>query len=255
MLSTIERQEDARRINEIVNHPEVKPWVQGTIEGEIDLTEVLKNPNTLVLLGEHGGVMFHRHMPGIWVAHTQVLPEGRGPWATLMAQACMHALFTCTEATELLTMCPKGNIGAKAMARQLGLRYEFTKRLGWTMNGEVVPVEWYGIRIQDWMATAPGLSERGHWFHEKLEKQMALLGKQEPQHDDDLAHDRYVGAAYEMAKGGQPEKGVFFYNRWASLSGYAPIYIAQDKPLTVNIGNARIIIRDNGDFIVANLES
>jgi len=251
-LAGLTRETDARRLNEVVNHPSVLPYVRGFQEPPLDLTPAVEAAGNVLLMGEHGGVLFHKHMPGLYEAHTQVLPEGRGAWTVAMVRGCLHWLFTRTDAVEIVTRCPRGNVAAKVLAKVIGGTYETTNRRGWVMHGEIVPADIYALKIQDWMRDAPGLVERGRWFHDRLESEYARLGRVEPLHEDDLAHDRYVGAACEMMLNGQPGKGVAFYNRYAVLSDYAPARIVMPEPLAIDINEAVLIVRDE-DFYVASI--
>src|SRR5690606_36474348 len=137
----------------------------------------------------------------------------------------------------------------KALAKSVGLSHEFTSPTGWVLKGKTVPADVMSITIQGWMKSAPGLVERGRWFHEELECEFERVGIVEPQHDDDETHDRYVGAACEMVFGGQPQKAVVFYSRVASIMAWHPISIASRDPLTVFIGSAFLVINGR-DFYV-----
>ncbi len=252
MLKQIEPQKDAARLNAIVNHPDIYPWVKGFADGPLDLSPVIDGGEAVCLLGEHGGLLFHRLQPGLYEVHTQVVPEGRGEWALNCARACLHWLFTRTDAVEVLTKCPEGNLAAKSLARACGLTKEFTNPVGWVLDGKPVPADIYSITIQTWMRTASGLAERGAWFHRRLEAEFERLNVRDLSHMDDATHDRYVGAACEMILGGQPDKAAVFYNRWAALATYAPIAIASYEPMAVNIGNALVLVCD-GDISVATI--
>lgn len=253
MLGSLERQKDAKRLNEIVNHPEVYEWVRGAATGPLDLSLAASNTDVVVLLGEHGGVLFHRLQPGIWEAHTQVLPEGRGAWAVLAVRACLHWLFTRTEAVEVLTKCPEGNDAAVGLARAIGGTREFTNQIGWIHKGDPVAADIYSLNIQTWMRAAPGLAERGKWFHSRLDSEFARHGVKELAHPDDPTHDRYVGAACEMFLGGQIDKAVIFYNRWAVMAGYVPIAITSRRPVEIDIGTATVAMRGDDDFWVPDV--
>lgn len=253
MLESLEIQADAKRLNEIVNHPEVFPWVKGPTDEPIDLTEVVTRGDTVTLLGKHGGILFRCLQPGLWEAHTQIEPAGRGRWALECVQACLAWLLTRTDAMEVMTRCPKGNLAALALAKAIGGVKEFTNPQGWHKDGKPIPADIYGLRIQDWMRMAPGLVERGKWFHDRLTAELAKHGAEEIAHPDDEVHDRYVGAAVEMFLGGQSMKGCILYNRWAAMAGYAPIHVASLNPVAVNIGTALLVVRD-GDFTVAGVE-
>lgn len=251
-LMGVSRAYDAKRLNEIVNDPAVYPWVRGGVEGAIDLTSQVENPANILLVGEHGAMLLIQLQAGLFEAHTQVLPIGRGEWAVNFARACVFWMFTRTTCFEMLTKCPLGNLGARALAKCVGGKKLFTNPTGWVRDGKVIPADIFGITIQDWLLTAKGLEERGHWFHERLTAEYLRLGRKEAPHPDDNIHDRYVGMACEMFLGGQPQKAVLLYNRWAVMADYALIELMSLQPVAINIHDAVLVMRKN-DFYVATL--
>ncbi len=248
-LLGVTRSFDAKRLNEIVNDPAVYPWVRGPVEGTIDLTFAVENPANVLLVGEHGAMLLIQLQQGLFEAHTQVLPIGRGQWAADFAKACVFWMFTRTACFELMTRCPHGNLGARALARCVGGKKLFTNPRGWTKDGKTIPADIFGITIQDWLLTAKGLEERGHWFHERLAAEYRKLGRKEAPHPDDDTHDRYVGMACEMFLGGQAEKAVILYNRWAVMADYAPIALVSRNPVAIDIVDATIVVRGDGFYV------
>lgn len=245
----LERQTDATLANKIVNDPSIYPWVRGSADGPLELSSVIANHDNHALFCNDGGVIFVRHMPGFYEAHTQVLPRARGSGTLAIGRAALHHMFTRTDAVEIITRVPEGNIAALAGAKRIGGTFEFRTELGWIQDGKVIPADIFAIRIQDWMRTAPGLEERGHWFHEKLEDDLRALGREQFIHDDDAVHDRYVGAAIEMISGGQPHKGVVYFNRFAVAANHTPVELVTLNPLVIDIKSALICVREN-DFWV-----
>jgi hypothetical protein len=140
-------------------------------------------------------------------------------------RAALHWLFTRTDAVDVATKCPTG--------RHQGARHPHRRpeavhpAAGLDPRGQAVPADVYGLSVQDWALSAPGLAERGHWFHEKLEREYARLGAHDPApHPDDELHDRFAGMACDMIMGGQPQKAAVFYNRWAASPATRPITIS-----------------------------
>ena len=171
MQVIVERHLTADRLNVIVNDPSVYPWVHGNFEGPLDLNPLVEDQNNLLVLGEHGGVMFIQYLVGVYEAHTQILPAGRGRWAVECVRACLTYLFTRTNAVECLTRVPHGNIGAKALARAIGGVKEFTNPKGWVKDGKTLSTDVYGLRIQDWMRAAPDLPIWGEWLRHCAEEE------------------------------------------------------------------------------------
>lgn len=254
MQIAVSRHTEATKINAILNHPEVYPYVRGPVEGPLDFTEFLKNEDVYALFGEHGGQIYIRLQPGLFECHSQFLPQGRGEYALAVTQASLHWMFTRTDAVEILTRCPSGNPAAKALAKAIGGQFQWTNPNGWVMDGKPVAAEIWSLTLQEWTRTAPGLVERGQWFHDRLESELDRHGHKELAHPDDQAHDRYVGAAVEMFFGGQPGKGAVFFNRFAALGGYHPVKVIRSSPLAVDIGTAVLVMREN-DFFIPSMRS
>ena len=250
MLATVERRFDAEFVNRVANHPDVDRWVRGYLIGKLDFSAAAADPRNVFLTGEHGAMIFQRHQPGLYEAHTMVLPEGRGRWTLRFVRACLFWMFTRTDAMEIMTRVPRGNLASLALVRAIHGVYEFTNRRGWVIDGDPVPAEIYSMHVQSWIRDADGLRERGRWFHAKIETELARFGKAEINPPDD-ARDRNVGAVVEMIFGGQPHKGLIFYNRFAALNDLAPATLIGMKPLSIDAGFGTIIVRDN-DFWLAS---
>jgi hypothetical protein len=248
MQIAISRQTDAQHLNSILNHPEVLPLVSDGSSDTLDMTPVMESPDVIALYGEHGGQVYHRLQPGLFEAHSAFKPEGRGEWALAATRQTLKWIFTHTEAVEIVTRVPAGNVAARALAKAIGGVHEFTLPGGWVKDGKPIPADVFSLTIQGWMKSSPDLPSRGKWFHGRLNAELDRLGIAEPPHDDDETHDRYVGAACEMMFGGQPDKACIFYNRVASLARWHPIAILDYEPLVVNIGSAILVMRGD-DFI------
>lgn len=214
---SIWRETNVERINAIVNHPDVRPWIADGV-GVIDLTAQVADTRNVLLMGEHGGMMFLWAGPGIYECHTQVLPAYRGEWTRRMTEACARYMFTLTDAFEIMTRVPAGHVAAKAATEAGGGKLEFTRPNNTLFRGRMVDCHIYSFRLQDWVPRAEGIEETGQWMHRRMEEEAVRLGIEDPPHDDDPNHNRYLGAAVEMAFGGQPVKACLFYNRWVTAA-------------------------------------
>ena len=242
---------DTIKANTLANHSAIRPFVGPPSETPLDVSLIVKNPDNYFLLGEFGGVIFVHLQTGIYHAHTNITPEGRGPWGLSMVQESLKWMFCHTGAVEIMTHVPKGNYAARALAKAIGGVYEFTNRSIWIDNGQPISADIFRLTIQDWAMRAPGLAERGQWFHTRLESEFAKLGIAEEAHDDDETHDRYVGMACEMILGGQPQKGVIMYNRWAAMADYQQVMLLSQNPLAIDIRNSIVRVTPDGkDFYV-----
>lgn len=243
----IERHFTAERLNQIANHPSVYPWIRGRHTKSFDLSPVTANIDNVCLVGEHGTVIFIKHQPGIYEYHCNVLPEGRGQWMIDQWKAVSRWMFTRTDAFELMTKCPDGNLASKAGARAVGCTKMFRTGNIWPVEDKLVPVDVYSITLQDWIRKKPELAEIGKEFHKKLHEKYAATGKIEPIHDEDETHNVYVGAAAEMLSFGQVNKAILSYNRWAKMASYSPISVVSYAPLVIDIFEAKLLVKNN-DF-------
>lgn len=74
----IQRHFDAHRLNEIANHPDVRPTCGGDGKSVLDFTSFISDPRNYAFVWGHGAIMFHWSEPGTYEVHVMVLPEGRG---------------------------------------------------------------------------------------------------------------------------------------------------------------------------------
>lgn len=243
----LERYTTAERINEIINHPEIYPWIKGGNSGPLDLTFFAANPNNVCLVGKYGCVLFQKLQAGVYEFHTCVLPEGRGGWMLEQWKDVSRWMFTKTDAFELMTKCPDGNLASKAGAKSVGCSLVFRTSPIWPTDSGLVPVDVYSIILQHWIKQTPELAETGAFFHSKLEEKYRKLGKSEEIHPEDKVHDQYVGAAAEMLQNGQTQKAIATYNRWAIMAGYKPISVNYEP--VIDIFEAKLRIKEN-DFDV-----
>ena len=235
-VSRLQRMFDATVINEIVNHPDVLPHVGGSGQ-PLDLSDVVKDPQNICFYDDGCVGIFNALTPGIFEIHSMALPEKRGKQLALAAAAAMHVIFTRTRAIEVITRIPPGNIRAFAAAKRLGFRLEFTTPHGWISPTGSGPVGWYRLSLQDWASIAPGLVERGRWFHDKVEAACARSGVVRAHHPDDDTHNRFAGMACEMILGGMIEKGLHFLNRFNAITRAPAVQVMSVNPLVIHIGD------------------
>lgn len=242
------RTTDATFFNSVLNHPRVYPWVKGSKTEPLDVSNVIANRNNVLLVGEGGGVLLQKLDIGLYEAHTAVLPEFRGEWTLRMGRMSLDLMFCRTDAVEILTKCPRGNVMASAGAKAIGAVCDFTTRPLWPLNNTIVPIDVYAVRIQEWIKRSDQMVEAGREVHRLLRLHGVPVD-----HGDDDDHDRYVGAAREMIQNGQVGKGVHLYYRWAVMAGYRPITVVSADPLRLDIGNA-ILALDDGKWELAKAQ-
>ncbi|MFP5328865.1 MAG: hypothetical protein ACLGHC_01840 [Alphaproteobacteria bacterium] len=233
---------DPTLLNEVVNHPDVRPFMAPG-DDPIDLAPLVSNPANFALVTEGGGFLLHCHEPGIYEVHSQFLPEHRFRTRDAM-RAGFDYMFTRTDCERVVTQVPDNNGPAASLAKAAGFRPMFRRE-----KGLLGSTEYMGLSVEDWAQANADLEADGDWFHEQCEAAVKAVRPDIPDHPHDPAHDRAVGAAVRMIRAGNTVKGVAFYNRWARLAGYTPIRLLSLNPPTLDMsedGLAFIVQVSNG---------
>lgn len=234
---------DFSHLNNILNHPEVLPWVAQDGQTSLDATEIVLNPDNHYLEAEGGSFLFVKLAHGLYELHTQFVPGHDRFRFKQAADAAARYMFCRTDCVEGVTKVPEDNETARKVAEKFGFSHWFTRRKAWAKGGKQIPVDFYLYRLQEWITQSAYMQAVGQQFHAMLE----ALGHT-PEHEDDKAHDAQVGAAALMVLSGQPEKAAFFYNRWAVFAGYEQMNVLELDPLVIDIGDA--VLRIEGEKIV-----
>jgi hypothetical protein len=119
MPDIVSRTYDAVRVNALVNHPSVRPFVGGDGVSELDLTDAVADRRNIFLAGEHGGFAFSWSAPRTYEVHTFILPEGRGEWSRAFAMAARNWMQD-HEATHLWTRVPADAENIRAFTEDAG---------------------------------------------------------------------------------------------------------------------------------------
>jgi hypothetical protein len=252
-LTRIERTFDAKYVNEIINHPSVFPHVAIPGVDYLDLTTMVANWRNVFLRAPGGVMAAVWQEPNVYEVHVNFLEDFRGLSAIRALQQACHFMFTQTDAMELLTKVPVSNPAALGACRATHWQFDFQRKDGWTTHdGKVVNCEYWSLRYPQWMKTAKGLEEKGKWFHDRLFEELAKIGVEHKEHPDP-SHDRAVGATVEMILGGQIDKGLILYSRWARFVGYPVMQLVSMAPLVLDCGEALLFVQ-NGDFVALKKE-
>ncbi len=211
----IRRTLDATFLNEVANHPDVRPWIGG--EGEVDLAPIVEDLDNLAIVTQYGGWVLHHVGPGVYEIHSLFLKEGRGRHFRDAAFEMLRWVFTHTDGVEILTKVPDNNRGAGMACAWVGFRERFHRENAWL---EGVGVSFRALTIDDWYVRDPLTQKAGQAFHEAVEIAKGPTGEHHP---EDPAHDQAAGAAVLMAQAGNMAKAVAFYNRWSVFAGYQTI--------------------------------
>jgi hypothetical protein len=223
----ITRTFDPAFLNSVCNHPEVRPWLYG--QGEIDVTPFVTNADNFALVTDGGGFILVRHEPGIYEAHSQFLPDGRTGTRQAMREVFDY-MFTRTDCERIITQIPDNNRAAAALGMAGKFRTLF--RLEHTPRG---PTAFVCLTIEEWAQNTLALETDSKWFHDPMAAAVKAACPDMPEHHDDRAHERAVGATVRMVRAGNAEKGVNFYNRWARFSGFTPIRPVSFAPLVLDV--------------------
>lgn len=244
----IERSFDAAEINRIINDPSVFPLVAIPQVDVIDVTSFVQDPRNVLIMAKGGGALFILDEPGVYEVHTSFLPGFRGAHAIAASLLAYRWMFTHTDCMSILTKVPAFNRPAAYAARKAGFEPRFERKAIWPTTNGPVDLKYYEFSYQRWIdRDAPFLIEAGKTFHDRLDLERERHGFVGAQHADEECHDLYVGACAATVYGGQPEKAVILYNRWARFAGYGEIAMLAKNPLMIDIGTALLQIVD-GSF-------
>lgn len=243
---TLHRSFDAQAANAIFNDPSVFPTIATKGVQQIDISGAVANARNVLMLTDGGAIFFLADIdPGIYEVHTSFLERYRGRYAIEASLAAYHWMFTHTDCMSIVTQVPASNRSAALAARAVGFVPRFTRKGVWETEQSTVDVRFYELNHADWMLRArAALISAGKAFHDRLDAERARHGHTDEHHPQEDCHDLYVGAAIETVYGGQPEKAVVLYNRWARQSGYGQIALVARSPLVIDIGDAVLLIED-----------
>lgn len=118
----ISRHLDAERLNEIANHPDVRPTCGGDGKSLLDFTAFVADPKNHALVWDQGAFLFCWSAPQTYEVHIMVLPEGRGRDAYRMAQ----------EGIDYITAHGAERLWARIVSRSLR---HYTAQAGFTKCG------------------------------------------------------------------------------------------------------------------------
>ncbi len=255
---TIHREFDPAPVNRILNDPDVFQLIAVPGLEQFDITPQINNPANYFLCVDGGCIIFTPDLPGsgLYELHTNFLPSRRGRYAIRASLEAYRWMFTRTDCMMLQTRVPAFNKAAALCCGIVGLKHWFERKNAWATNDGLVDLKFYTLSYMDWARKHPGpLIASGRRFHDRLTFERERLGHPEPEgHPDDECHDLHVGACAEMIYGGQPEKAVQLYNRWARFAGYGQIVLLQRNPLVIDIGDCVLLVAD-GTFKVITCRS
>ena len=136
-MSGLDRTADGGRFVEVVNHPEVYPYV--SLGQEVpDLRPIIADQANVCLMNEHGGFLFVHAGNGVFDTHTAFVPEGRGPQLVALSHEAREYMFMQAGATQLRTFVANDNKAARRLALAAGFKNSSPMTLfghdGWLMT-------------------------------------------------------------------------------------------------------------------------
>lgn len=233
---------DPTFLNQVANIPSVRRTI-GPGPELLDFSAALANPRNYAFQNDLGVFLLANIFGSSYEVHTFFSPRRKEDAAiieALMFQAELY-MFARTDCLEIITRVPDGNRWADQLANRFAFR-DIGHQLDWA-DGRGAMMK--RKTLEDWARGAPETHMAGRQFHEVLEAAKKAKGSTLPNHPDDSTHDSIVGAAMLMCKGGQPAKGITFYNYWAVLAGYRPVRLLSDYPPVVDVHDAIIGIDGN----------
>lgn len=87
MSAVLERSFRSSSINDLVNRPDIRPYVGGDTSKPLDLSKAIEDENNIALMGDYGGFVLIWCAPGTYEVHTMITEQGRGEWALSAAKA------------------------------------------------------------------------------------------------------------------------------------------------------------------------
>ena len=241
----LRRSADAAEFNAILNHPDILPMVAISGQESLDATPLVDDPKNYLLMvseareGEtqvSGAIFFAQHDPGIFEVHTHFLKPWRGQFAIDASLAAYRWMFTHTDAMTLLARAPDCWPQIGKFCEAVGATFEFARPDCWPGPDGPSACDFYALRYDDWMKqNYAALADSASGFP------LASI-------------ENYVGMFIETIYGGQPDKAVILYNRFARFGGFPGVALLARDPVIIDIGAAVLQIGE-GTFKVLKVRT
>lgn len=231
---------NATVFNSIANDPDIRPYLGGT--EALDLTNVIANPNNYCFLtdNKNGAHLLINKGNGVYEVHTISLPEARGKTMLRLMKEARAFMFLQTDAVELQTFVPDGQLSTLLWADLAGFRKDYWRDN--SFNGDTGGT-YMSLAYKDWVLKDKDNLKIGKAFHDQIEKFELLT------HEDDAVHDAWAGATVRSRA---LPKAISYYNQYAARTGYQTLSILSFFPYTVDLGNA--VIQQNADNSISVLK-
>jgi hypothetical protein len=243
----LRRSADAVEFNAILNHPDILPMVSVPGQESLDATPLVDDPKNYLLAVDGatpagmrfqwtGAILFAQHDPGIFEVHTNFLKGWRGQFAVEASLAAYRWMFTHTDAMTLLARAPDCWPQVGKFCEAVGATFEFARPDCWPGPDGPSSCDFYALRYDDWVIqNYAALADSASGFP------LASI-------------ENYVGVFVETLYGGQPDKAVILYNRFARFGGFPGIALLARDPVIIDIGTAVLQIGE-GTFKVLKVRT
>lgn len=143
----LKRSFDYKRINEIMTHPGVYPYISDDGSPTRNKFITIQSPEVYYLLWK-GGVFMYVPINGITVeVHTCVLPKFQGK-SLPYAKASIKWIFNNTTYKKIMTHVPQNNRKAFVYAKKAGMVEEGYLTNSFMLNGEIMGQHILGVSCQ-----------------------------------------------------------------------------------------------------------
>jgi hypothetical protein len=212
----------------------------------IDASEQVADLNNVLLIADGGAILFVWQEPGIYEARVGFIDGSDAGHVLSLAKACDY-MFLQTDAMQLLFMVPNVNLALERLCSEVGATYEFFRNQLWPTKDGVYNINFWAFRYDDWLRKSSRMLERGYEFAVRLAQEKIRLGQDEEMPRLETCLYRALGQLSAMIEGGQGEKGIILYNRFARFAGFPFVALVARNPLMIDFGDMLVQYK-NGDF-------
>lgn len=117
----MQRVSDARLLNEIANHPEVRPF-GGNGLAPLDFGLIVSDRRNFAFASALGFFFLHRRVEDEYEGHAAFLPSGRGFHALKCGRWVQREMFGRRACREIVVRIPKENLAALGLVLSLGFK-------------------------------------------------------------------------------------------------------------------------------------
>jgi hypothetical protein len=106
-------------VNAIINHPDIRPTIQGG-DYYLDSREVVEDPDNIVFICSYGVILFLSQGGGVYDGHIAFVKAGRGKVALQAAKRALDDLYAARAVSKVTAAVPLQLRAARLLCRLLG---------------------------------------------------------------------------------------------------------------------------------------